>query len=92
MRFEHLSLAGTRLRDDELRHLQRLAWIGKLDIAETPITDAGLRHLHSLQSLREVNVTLCPVTEAGVDALLAALPDLIVKDRFRPRGQRVVTY
>ena len=92
MRFEHLSLAGTRLRDDELRHLQRLAWIGKLDIAETPITDAGLRHLHSLQSLREVNATLCPVTEAGVDALLAALPDLIVKDRFRPRGQRAVTY
>lgn len=92
LRLEYVSLSGTQLRADELRHLQRLPVLRELNIAETPVGDAGLVHLRSIKTLRRVNVTLCPVTEAGVDDLLAALPDLIVFDRFRPRGNRVIIY
>jgi hypothetical protein len=87
-----LDICQSPIRDEHLRYLQQLTHIERLDIGDTPITDAGLVHLHSIKSLREVNLTLCPVTEEGVDTLLAANPKLIVLDRFRPRGTRVITY
>lgn len=92
MSLDHLDICQSPIRDEHLRHLQQLKYIEKLHIGDTPITDAGLVHLHSIKTLREVNLTMCPVTEEGVDALLAANPDLIVLDRFRPRGTRVITY
>lgn len=89
---ESLDICQSPIRDEHLHHLQQLKHIKRLDIGDTSITDAGLRHVQAMTWLREVNLSLCPVTEEGVDALLAANPKLIVLDRFRPRGSRVITY
>lgn len=87
-----LDICQSPLEDQYLQHLRELPALEKLDLGDTPITDKGLLHLHPIQTLRRVNLTMCPVTEKGVDELLAANPKLIVLDRFRPRGTRVITY
>lgn len=92
LKLDSLDICQSPIRDEHLRFLQQLSHIRTLDLGDTPITDAGLVHLQPIKTLRKVNLTLCPVTENGVDELLASNPQLIVLDRFRPRGTRVITY
>jgi Leucine-rich repeat (LRR) protein len=92
IKVRHLSLADTRITDEGLETLASMPQLEVLNISGTQITDAGLRRLQEVKSLKEVYLTLTPVTDTGMDALLSALPSLVIKDRFRPRGSRVLSY
>jgi len=92
LKLRYLSLGGTSITDAGLENLGGMAQLQALDLGGTNITDAGLVQLGKIRSLKEVNVTHTPVTEGGTAALLEALPNVILKDRFRPRGNRILSY
>lgn len=74
-----MSLSGTNISDERLKHLQGLSTLYKLDLSNTAITDAGLEHLKGLTQLREINLRNTRVTDAGVESLQSALPDCVVQ-------------
>jgi len=92
MRLRHLSLAGTSITDAGLENLEGMTQLEVLNLGGTSITDAGLIRVGKIKSLKEVYVTLTPVTDTGKDTLLNALPNVILLDRFRPRGDRIRSY
>ena len=61
-----VTLQGTEVRDDDLKHLAHLTGLRGLDLSNTPITDEGLKHLDALASLEDLVLTYTQITDAGV--------------------------
>ncbi len=74
-----LYLRDTRITDDGLKYLSRLAKLDTLDLAETGVTDAGLRCLTGLSNLKHLDLTKTRVTAEGVAMLKRAIPKVEVK-------------
>lgn len=69
-----LSLCGTLLTDDGLKHIGRMSSLALLDISETKVTDSGLAHLTRLTNLEELFATDTAITPAAAKKLKVALP------------------
>ncbi|MGD2064265.1 MAG: response regulator [Nitrospirota bacterium] len=64
-----LSLADTRVTDQGLAHVARLAELRELHLDNTVITDDGLRHLTALRELLILDLKGTQVTDAGLEYL-----------------------
>jgi hypothetical protein len=71
-------LSGTKVTDDDLKHLEGMKHLKTLDLSETYITDAGLEHLGGLKQLRRLVLWHTQTTDAGVAKLQVALPNLYI--------------
>jgi hypothetical protein len=63
-----VSLEGTRVTDEGLKHLRGTP-VKTLDLTDTAITDAGLSYLNDLP-LRKLKLNSTHVTDAGMDILM----------------------
>lgn len=75
-----LDLSRTGVRDEDLKHIAACETLVELDLSHNPISDEGLEHLHRLRHLRFLDLTNVEVSVEAVDALQAALPELIITD------------
>lgn len=71
-----VSLAGTKVRDEDLAILRDLDGISSLNLGATNISNAGLKHIVGLTSLTSLTLSGTQVDDAGVTEL-RALPGLI---------------
>lgn len=88
-----VNLEGKRISDDDLKLLQPLRNLRKLDLEETPITDAGLKHLADLTSLEYLDLEETRVTDAGMEHLkgLKNLRVINLDDtRVTRRGEQIL--
>jgi len=63
---EELLLAGTRVQDQWLYGIGRLANLKKLVMGDTPVTDKGLFCLRKNKHLEFLNLVNCSITDLGV--------------------------
>ncbi len=75
VRLRRLSLEGTRVTDESLRHLAGCRALEELDLSGTRVTDEGLASLSELKQLHTLWLTGTGITDAGL-ARLDALPAL----------------
>ena len=75
-----LDLSRTGVRDEDLKYVAACETLADLDLSHNPISDEGLKHLHRLRHLRFLDLTNVDVSVESVDALQAALPELIITD------------
>ena len=75
---ETLSLIGTRVTGDGLRHLASMANLSFLNLRDTAVTEEGLRHLQNLAALKYLYLSSTPVT--GIDGLGDGLTNLEILD------------
>ena len=68
-------LARTQVTDSDLKDLQELKDLQKLQLFETDITDAGLKDLKELKGLQALNLSSTEITDAGLKELREALPN-----------------
>ncbi len=61
-----VELSGTRVTDDDLKHLRGLSGPGRLWLGGTRITDAGLEHLAGLSRLYTLDLERTKITDAGL--------------------------
>jgi hypothetical protein len=76
-------LFHTNITDGDLDSLQSMKSLEYLSLYHTKITDAGMKKLVGLPKLHSLNLgwtSISKVTRKGVEALEAALPDLLVLD------------
>jgi internalin A len=78
-----LSLTGTKITDEGLRHLAQINTLEMLGLYHTDVSDAGLRSLHDLPKLRVLVVGSTRVTTKGKQSIQRAMPKLKVEDRGR---------
>lgn len=78
-KLQFFDLSSTRVTDDGLAYLVRLANLRRLVLANTAITDYGLVHLQRIPTLQTLNLRGTKVTDAGVAALQQALPQLTIE-------------
>jgi hypothetical protein len=64
----HLFLSKARFADDDLRHLNRLTHLQRLDLEGT-VTDAGLVHLEGLRDLLHLELWDTKIGDPGLDHL-----------------------
>lgn len=64
-----LDLGGTRVTDEGLSRVARLANLTRLHLQRTAITDAGLVHLEALERLEYLNLYGTRVTDEGLERL-----------------------
>jgi mono/diheme cytochrome c family protein len=64
-----LDLAGTKIKDADLKYIQGLTNLHRLHLENTPVTDAGLAHLKGLVNLNYLNLYGTTVTDAGLEQL-----------------------
>jgi len=64
-----LSLAGTRVSDQGLKHVAGLAQLEELDLRATAISDEGTEHLKSLAGLKRLVLGQTGITDAGLASL-----------------------
>jgi cellulose synthase/poly-beta-1,6-N-acetylglucosamine synthase-like glycosyltransferase/Leucine-rich repeat (LRR) protein len=70
-----LELAGTRVTDQGVEHLQRNDQLVQLRLAATGITDKALDLIRAMPGLRQLDLAETGVTDAGLEHL-ARLPEL----------------
>ncbi len=83
-RLEKVSLAGTLVKDQELRHLNGLANLEWLQLGNTDITDEGLVYLARCKKLTQLDLRKTWVSDEGAAAIRKALPGCKVY-HVRPR-------
>jgi Leucine Rich repeat len=64
-----VNLAGTRVTDAGLVHLQTLTKLDLLDLSGTQVSDAGLVHLQGLTKLDNLDLSETQVSDAGLPHL-----------------------
>lgn len=75
-----LDVSRTGIGDEDLKHIAACETLVDLNLSHNPITGEGLKHLHRLRNLRFLDLTNVDVSIEAVDALQAALPELIITD------------
>ena len=75
-------LAGARIRDAGLVHLEGLAGLQRLNLGYTKITDAGLVHLKGLAELQVLTLIATRTTDAARADLMKALPMTTIRTRI----------
>ena len=65
-----LNLAGTSVKDADLKHLAQLTNLTSLHLEKTAITDAGIAHLKDLPNLQYLNLYGTKVSDAGLGHLV----------------------
>jgi len=70
-----VDLSGTKVTDDDLRPLSKLAELRTLNLHRTGISDAGVEHLQGLRRLTTLTIGDTRITNSGLKAL-TALPQL----------------
>jgi Leucine rich repeat len=70
-----ISLAKTKIADDDLACLKNLTSLNTVYLDKTQITDAGLVHVKSLRHLKKLSLSHTPITDAGLSHL-TELPNL----------------
>ena len=73
-----LNLAGTRVGDSGLRHLEGLAELQHLDLSGTGVTDRSLDHLKGMANLQALDLSGTKVTDAGLRTIRGLLPEATV--------------
>jgi hypothetical protein len=72
-----IQLAGTAIKDDDLRSLARLRLLTGVGLDQTGITDAGLAQLKELPYLQYVECEGTKITPRGLEAVLRDSPESI---------------
>jgi hypothetical protein len=67
-------LSSSEVSDDDLKRLEALARLQRLDVDYTKVADAGLEHLQGLRQLKYLELSETKVTDAGVKRLQQILP------------------
>lgn len=70
-----LHAEGSRIGDDDLRHLRGMTGLRLLDLSDTKVTDLGLLHLLGCSSLESLSLWDTAITDAAL-GLIARLPSL----------------
>src|SRR5262249_2624686 len=65
----NVSLAITKVSDNDLVHLEKLVKLRRLSLVGTPITDAGLDHLKGLTELKRLYLVDTKVGDAGLERI-----------------------
>lgn len=76
-----LSLTGTKITDEGLRHLAEIGSLEMLKLYHTDVSDNGLQHLMALRNLRVLVVGSTKVTAKGKRAIQREIPKLKVEER-----------
>jgi hypothetical protein len=66
---ETLDLSGTKVSDDDLRHLMKLGRLRDLNLWETGVTGSGLVHLGALVRLEKLNLGSTKITDESLRSL-----------------------
>jgi len=70
-----LFLVGSKVGDDQLKHLPQFAQLERLAINECPIDGTGLKHVANVKTLRNLSLSMTNVTDESL-AVLQRLPKL----------------
>jgi hypothetical protein len=62
----HLSIYGSKVTDEGMKHLAKITSLRSLNLSETDITDEGIRNLKPLKELINMNLTRTRITNDGV--------------------------
>lgn len=65
----HLSIYGSKVTDEGMKHLAKISTLRSLNLTETDITDEGIRNLKPLRELTNLNLTRTKITNDGARAL-----------------------
>jgi Leucine-rich repeat (LRR) protein len=61
-----LNLTGTRVTDDDLKHLSVMTNLEMINLDGTQVTDVGLVHLANLKRLKFVRLSRTQITDSGL--------------------------
>jgi hypothetical protein len=71
--------------DADLRHIERLTRLQRLDLRGRTVTDAGLKHLEGLKDLKSLELTGTATTDAGLEHINQGIAEPQIA---RPHGCR----
>src|ERR1700687_1967694 len=74
-----LTLADTKVTDDDLKHLKVFTGVRKLYLQNTGITDAGLANVKDWTDLQTLSLNHTKVTDTGLDNLKRAFQTQIAE-------------
>jgi hypothetical protein len=77
LRATRVGLKGLPVGDEDLRHLENLRHVERLDLRGTGLTDAGLEHLRGMTKIESLDLSRTAVSDAGL-AHLANLTGIVV--------------
>ena len=67
---QQVQLAGTNIKNDDLRHLRPLRLLTGIGLDDTGVTDSGLAHLRSLPYLQSIEYERTRITSTAVHSLI----------------------
>ena len=76
-----LSLRGTKITDDGLKHLAPFTELTTLSLCNTRVTDQGLKEVARFKKLTDLDLVAAQVSDAGVEELKKTLQTCRVKWR-----------
>lgn len=64
-----LTISGTNLDDEAMKHIGKITTLERLLISQTQVTDAGIKEILPLQRLQQINLRETKITDASMETL-----------------------
>ena len=84
-KIQSISLARVPFDDAQLKHLETLAELEKLNLDGSDVSDAGLEAVGRLSNLRELSLSFTSISDRGLAYLAPLTPASIKRRTFELR-------